>query len=104
MPTNPDPVADDRGRRTVALHPDQIGKNGKKQPMVFLDYSGSCLEWLKQQAGNEDLGYLYFLRLDPERIEAKETVPVVIMVGVDPSLLPSLDDCSVVEVRRQDPK
>ncbi len=104
MPTNPDPVAKDLTPRTVSLPPDGIGKNDKKQPLVFLDYSGSCLEWLRQQADNEELGYVYFLRLDPARIEATKTAPVVIMVGVDPALLPTLDDCSVVEVRRKEPK
>lgn len=103
MPTNPDPVANDHTPRTVSLHPDRLGKNNKRQPMVFLDYSGSCLEWLREQAGNEELGYLYFLRLDPERVEAQETLPVVIMVGLDPALLPTLEDCSVVEVRRREP-
>ena len=77
---------------------------GTTRPVVFLDYSGLVLSWLRLKADDERLQYLLSKKLDEEALSDAENPPVAaVLAGIDLDILKSLSpDCAFIEIRKRD--
>ncbi len=70
------------------------------KPVVFLDYTGLVLPWLRLKASDPRLRYVLSESADPKQWSAGAEPPVAaVLAGIDLGLLERLGACSLIEIR-----
>ncbi|MFQ5653432.1 MAG: hypothetical protein ACE5GW_01715 [Planctomycetota bacterium] len=79
------------------------GSGGEGKPILFLDYSGRLVRWLRQQAENGSVEYQLCTDRSSSELASAATLPAaILLVGPDAALLESLPNLSVVEIHTGD--
>lgn len=73
---------------------------GPLKPVVFLDYTGQILRWLRARASEPNTSITLSPQLDPP--PADHLPAATILVGISPEALGELEDISFVEIRQRD--
>ncbi|MFN0059292.1 MAG: hypothetical protein ACKVX7_12630 [Planctomycetota bacterium] len=73
---------------------------GPVQPVVFLDYTGASVAWLRAKARDPNLRCVVAEQLDPSLFAEGSPPPAAtILMGLDPQVLAQLKNCKIVELR-----